>query len=297
MSSKSLSVSLITLSILIIGVWYTYNQNRFSHTPRVINSSGSTFVSDLVSPFASGQSSSSGDFQENQNSIGTNTISTGTKEITYNATWTPKTLSGVYYQFGVGNPRETDKSVEEITEMNKRCLNYSPKLCDEKTISLNGEFISVSRKEDGTFEDPERQPSRMTPEIEYLVYSFLSNPIIRQSSESCGEYFWINDGIAQGIYLQHDIGFVHQDNWWNPYNIDINRLIFINPNTGRKELNIDLIWTLRTQILFPSATIETTGHYTNTKLTNCLQKHNQLQLLQSHVASHYERLRQAWNGN
>lgn len=296
MSTKSLSLSFVSLLLVLFGGWYIYSQNQVNHAPVVLTRSGSTLVTDLANPFATGASSSGSgeETSDKTESILMTTGTTETPEITYNITWSPKTLSGVYYQFGVGNPTETDKSVGELAEINKRCYDqYNPDLCDEKKLSLQGEFIGLSKNEDGTFEESKSKPTRMTPEIEYLVYSFISNPLLRQAGVQCGEHFWRNEGIAQTIYLQDDIGFIYYENWWNPYNIDINSMIIINPNTGRKELNTELIWSFYTQISFPSK-LEGGNNYTNTKLTECLTNNNIFTPLQAHVDRYYRELIWLW---
>jgi hypothetical protein len=192
-----------------------------------------------------------------------------------------------------------DKSVEELIEMNKACLeNYTPESCDERKISPQGEYIGVLTNDDGTFREFDRKPARMTPEIEQLVYSFLSNPLILQSTEFCGGMFWRDGEEGAPFYntggLREDMDEILPENWWKPYQIDINHLIIINANTGRKELNIDPIHSLRTQILFPPVTLEKRGYYTNIKLTNCLQQNNILVPLQTHVDRHYRDLLWLW---
>lgn len=296
--SKNLHFSILLISLLIlIGSGFYYYGSITQDTTTVVDptQNHTPQISSIPNPFSSGNM-----VIDSIPTQPTWETSSG-KKVFYNTNWMGRTVivdgKPIHYQFGSGNPIETDKSIDELMKMNRDCLNYSTKLCSEKTISLNGEFISVSKKEDGTFEDPERNPSRMTPEIEYLAYSFLSNPIIRQSSESCGEYFWISGPVIyQAISPHDDIAHVQLDNWWNPYYIDINKLIVINTETGRKELNLDPIWTLDTQIQLSLLQSGGIPRYPNTKLIVCLKKHNQLQLLQAHVASHSERLRKLWVG-
>jgi len=295
MSTKTRSISLVSIILVLFGGWYIYNQSQFSHTPVTLVQSGSTLVSDLANPFSSG--SPSENIEEVSDKTGSILMNTGTTEdpeIVYNTTWTPRTLSGVSYQFGVGNPRETDKSVGELNELSKECRKVeSTKASCGLEIITSTESVYHYMNEDGTFEEPTAKPTRMTLEIEYLVYSFLSNPILREAGVKCGEHFWRNEGIAKTIYLQDDIGFIYHENWWNPYNIDINRIITINPDTGRKELNTELIWSLYTQISTPSK-LEGGNNYTNTKLTECLAANNILIPLQAHVDRHYRELIWLW---
>lgn len=96
--------------------------------------------------------------------------------------------------------------------------------------------------------------------------------------------------------MHEDMGEITPENWWNPYYININQFIVVNQMTGRKELNIDPIWTLRTQILFPAVTEGSGGNYTNLQLTKCLEKNNFLAPLQLHVNYYYERFLHIWRG-
>ena len=292
--SKNTYIIISICAILGILSALYYTGSRVLNDSMNFSNTNTGLISDLASPFGSGDSSKTlFDATPTQPTWET---SSGTT-VFFNTNWIGRTIEiqgkPVHYQFGSGNPIEFDKSAKELIEMNEKCFDYSPSLCDERTISLNGEFISVSKKEDGTFEDSERKPARMTPEIEYLVYSFLSNPIIRQSSESCAEYFFTY-GQAYSVFGP-GVGEILDTNWWSPYRIDINDIIVINLTTGRKELNLERISTLNTQLQIPSE-LQGGQYYTNVPLRECLQKNNQLNLLQSHVASHYERLRQLWSG-
>lgn len=170
--------------------------------------------------------------------------------------WKSRTYSGVLYVFGVWNPNGTNKNPEDSSQWN------------------------------------------MTSEIEHLVYAFLVNPIIRESSIKCAQYFWKDENDGRPIYntwgMHEDMWEISSENWWNPYSIDINKLILLNVTNGRKELNIAPIWTLRTQISFPAVKLWVWWHYTNIQLTECLKKNNLLESLQSHVEFYYKKLSQLW---
>lgn len=101
-----------------------------------------------------------------------------------NLNWTPRTLSGVYYEFGKGNPKETDKTIEELIEMSKACFQQNEQEAKCKNIDNRYEKVGGFRNSQGIIE-LSGKPKRMTPEIEKLVYEFLSHSVIRQSSESC----------------------------------------------------------------------------------------------------------------
>jgi hypothetical protein len=273
---------------MAIGI-YTWINNNPTPSQAIFTNTSSGLISNLSSPFGNGGTGKSNIIDTPISSI--NTTHSGAQPIELNLTWSGRTLSGVYYQFGSGNPVETDKSIEKLIQMNKDCGNLTDPKCHIDQLAP-GELVSGNDNL-GTW-NPTSTPSRITPEIEYLVYSLLSNPIIHQSSESCGKYFFTYSQ-AYSIFGP-GVGDTLDTNWWNPYQININDFIIVNPTTGRKELNLERVSTLNTQLQIPSE-LQGGQYYTNVPLRECLQKHNQLQLLQSHVASHYARLRQAWNGN
>lgn len=209
--------------------------------------------------------------------------------------WIPRTLSGVSYIFGEWNPKETDKSIQELkeifvnfhTEQKNDCskIPYYESLYSTYNSDMNPVYTG--------------NIIRMTPEIEYLAYTFLSDSLIKESSVKCADVFWKNGEEWAPIYntgwMHEDMGEIIPENWWNPYNININKLIYINNLTWRKELNIDPIWTLRTQISFPSVGSGIiNGNYTNPKLIECLQKNNILIPFQRHVNFYYDRFMELW---
>jgi hypothetical protein len=292
-------IHLIIISLLVVVSFWFLNHLTTSTVSNPPISSQSGLVSDLANPFGSGNSNKTlFDATPTQPVWET---SSGAA-VYYNTNWMGRTVEihgkPVHYQFGRGNPVETDKTRNEIIELNKLCRKTEPSSDMSSCISAlgQGENLSNITLPDGT--DGFSHVSRMTPEIEYLVYSFLSNPLIRQSSERCGEFFWRDGEEGAPFYnnetMREDMGEVSSENWWKPYRIDINQLIVINPTTGRKELNTEPIQTLNTQIQYPAVTRETWGYYTNIKLTKCLAKNNILTPLQSHVSRHYSELMWLW---
>jgi hypothetical protein len=231
----------------------------------------------------------------------TDLIDTSTQEkleIRRKLTWTPRTLSGIPYQFGSGNPQEVDKSVEELRKIYIDCVKSDNSSC-RNHIPYYEQLVDTY--------DEEMNPihtgniARITPEIEYVLYQFLSHPILYQSTEACGVYFW----NYQQTYDQYgssvtDIYMASEEygppKWWDPYDIDINDYIRINPYTGRKDINLNLIITLNTQIQTPSEK-EGGKYHTNTALVQCLQEHNLLIPLQNHVQTQFETLRKMWYEN
>ena len=242
-------------------------------------------MSDLASLFGSGDSSKTlFDATPTQPTWET---SSGTT-VFFNTNWIGRTIEIqgklVHYQFGSGNPMETDKSVQEIADIYKKCMGN----CD----GLTGphEFVSSTTLPDGS--DGISYPARVTPELERLLYGFLSNPIIKQSSESCGNKFFTYDQ-AYSIFGS-TIGETQSQDWWNPYHIDINTYIIINTSTGRKELNMMPMFTLKQQLNTPSELAGGTW-WSNIPLRECLEKNNQLTFLFNHVNLYTDKIQQEYH--
>jgi hypothetical protein len=286
---------LTTIGLLVLATTLCFTFRTPESSIVVPQSTSSGLISDLANPFGSGNSNKT--LFDTTPTQPTWETSSGAR-IFFNTNWIGRTVDiqgkSIHYQFGSGNPVETDRTSAEMLSSLKKCELVLPYQENCRDILGNaGQYLHKIDPMDDT--EASSHIPRMTPEIEYLVYSFLSNPIVRQSAESCGSFFWKDGNEGASLYPHEDMGEVNPENWWKPYRIDINDLIMIHPSTGRKELVIDKIWTLNTQLQIPS--IKDGGiNYTNTKLRECLQKNNQLNLLQSHVASHYERLHQLWSG-
>ncbi len=258
-------------------------------SPIVITSTSSGLVSDLASPFGSGDSGKIlFDATPTQPTWET---SSGTT-VFFNTNWIGRTIEiqgkPVHYQFSSGNPVETDKSVEELVQLNKRCRTNP--VCGNNELSQYESVGDISN-DDGTWKSFDPIP-RITPEVERLVYEFLSNPVIRQSSESCGNKFFTYDQ-AYSVFGSI-IGETIPTDWWNPYNIDINTYITINPNTGRKELNTKPIHTLKQQLNTPSELAGGTW-WSNIPLRECLEKNNQLTFLLNHVNLYTDKIQQEYH--
>jgi hypothetical protein len=261
--------------LVLIGSCLWFFSRSISHAPVVV-STGTGLVSDLVSPFGSGNSSKTlFDTTPTQPIWETSSGAT----VYYNTNWMGRTIEihgkPVHYQFGSGNPVETDKTIVELIELNKRCRT-NPACIGELG---NQESVGDISNDDGTWKGFDPIP-RVTPELERLLYEFLSNPILRQSSESCGNKFFTYDQ-AYSVFGP-TIGETQAQDWWNPYSIDINTYITINTNTGRKELNMMPMYTLRHQLNIPSELVGGTW-WSNIPLRDCLQKNKQLTFLLSHV--------------
>jgi hypothetical protein len=274
--------------LVLIGSCLWFFSRSISHAPVVV-STGTGLVSDLVSPFGSGDSSKTlFDTTPTQPTWETSSGAT----VYYNTNWMGRTVEirgkPVYYQFGSGNPVETDRTSATMLDMQRYCASTTDPKCQIEQLS-DKEIVGTSMNNEVW--TPTDTPSRVTPELERLLYEFLSNPILRQSSESCGNKFFTYDQ-AYSVFGS-TIGETQAQDWWNPYNIDINTYITINTNTGRKELNMMPMYTLRHQLNIPSELVGGTW-WSNIPLRDCLQKNKQLTFLLSHVNLYTDKLQKEY---
>lgn len=110
--SKNLYISVLIVSLLVlIGVGFWYYENR-DHDPILVVKDTITPTSDTTNPFASGKIT----FDTNPTQPTWETSSR--KKVFFNTNWMGRTLQidgkPIHYQFGSGNPMETDKSKEGL---------------------------------------------------------------------------------------------------------------------------------------------------------------------------------------
>jgi hypothetical protein len=286
MTKPYLFITISTIITLSIGI-YIWDRNNHINQAISHSSESNGTISNIANPFSS------------SNSAKTilDTVPTQPKWETssgaivfFNTNWMGRTLEiqgrPVYYQFSSGNPIETDKTIAELIELNKRCRTNP--ICTSE-LGPQEEVGDISN-DDGTWKGFDPIP-RVTAELERLLYEFLSNPILRQSSESCGNKFFTYDQ-AYSVFGSI-IGETLSQDWWNPYSIDINTYITINPSTGRKELNMMTMYTLRHQLNVPSMLIGGVW-WSNIPLRECLEKKNQLTFLLNHVNLYTNKIEQEY---
>lgn len=174
----------------------------------------------------------------------------------YNLIWSPREISIgntlVSYTFGDGNPAETDRSAAELLALGYFCDATKNSECGGELFANDHGYIETRAGTEATIAT---LPFRMTKEIESQVLAFLSDPVISQSSQKCGEHFFQYTDIhrlGHTMYAQFlGDSYVYL---WDPYYIDINYWIVVNPYTGRKELNsrfIENLWAQITPIEHP----------------------------------------------
>ncbi len=286
MKISRIHIILISISVVVLILWYISHPTPPS--PAIV-SSDTGLVTDLANPFGSG-----GNGKTLFDTIPTQPIweTSSGATVYFNTNWIGRTLDiqgkSVHYQFGSGNPMETDRTSATMLDMQRYCANTTDPKCQIEQLS-DKEIVGTSMNNEVW--TPTDNPSRVTPELERLLYEFLSNPIIRQSSESCGNRFFTY-GQAYSVFGSA-IGETQPQDWWNPYLIDINTYITINTDTGRKEFNMMPMFTIRHQLNSPSELVGGTW-WTNVPLRECLEKNNQLSLLLNHVNLYTVKLQQEY---
>ncbi len=121
-----------------------------------------------------------------------------------NTEWKTRTLSGITYVFGEGNPPEVVMTPTNLQEESRACaLNpgSTSRICREDIYGY------------------------MTPEVEFALKKTLESPLWESLITECEKDY------------SHSSDFVRfQKNILAPHALDISRFLIIDPTTGRKEL-------------------------------------------------------------
>lgn len=120
-----------------------------------------------------------------------------------NTEWKTRTLSGITYVFGEGNPKEVALTVSRIQQEFREC-EITPgslsRMCHE------GKYGYIS------------------PEIEHALKKILESPLWEDYVTHCSSEYLDNPRFTQNI--------LNQDKF------DINHLMILDTSTGRKELEL-----------------------------------------------------------
>ncbi len=171
-----------------------------------------------IPEISSGNTSSTGKTLSNSGSNQSGSMSSSGNTTTFrkpNTEWKTRTLSGITYVFGEGNPKEVALNDSDIEEMSRKCQDLSQldDLVYRDTCIGNPSGIP--------------RPIYVYPEVEKLLFSALSdsdwNNLISkcQDSFSYAEQTW---NLPTGYYNE----------LLNLDDLDINKFISINGGTGRK---------------------------------------------------------------
>ncbi len=187
-----------------------------------------------VPVLSSGNTSSTGiilsDSGSNQSgSVTQNSTGTTTKFKKPNTEWKSRTLSGITYVFGEGNPKEVALSQDDIFELNQKSCTEIEKLDSPTDIG---------------FCDPNTGYKYVTREVEQYILSALSDPNWAKLMEECESQFRFVDRYITPEQLQvisqdpyQNKSFMYYDKVFSPGFLDIDNFILIDSNTGLKKLN------------------------------------------------------------
>jgi hypothetical protein len=130
-----------------------------------------------------------------------------------NLKWKTRTISGVTYVFGEGNPKEVALPESEMIACNRQ---------DDAPCTDNG-------------------AGYVDPLLERLVYDVLNSSDWEPLLQNCKKEFLnmessINNG--EGIFYHESDNKIDLSNLWNLHNfISLEEVFLINPNTGRKNIS------------------------------------------------------------
>ena len=142
-----------------------------------------------------------------------------------NTEWKTKTLSGITYIFGDGNPAGVAMSLDQIKEIDK--------ICSDETNSEGQKLIAtqVCSQESGTM-------FYVTPEVEKYLLAALSDPNWSKLATVCEKNFrFVEQSSGAFTNAQNDSEYPLFDRVFSPGWLDMDRYLYIDPNTGLKLLN------------------------------------------------------------
>ncbi|MBX9808972.1 hypothetical protein K2X92_01105 [Candidatus Gracilibacteria bacterium] len=153
-----------------------------------------------------------------------------------NTEWKSRTLSGITYVFGEGNPKEVALSVETMQQEFRQC-EITP-----------GSMARICR--DG-------MAGYVSPEIERALKQVLESPLWGQLINLCSSEQRLNPG-AFDKFNKHILA---------PGALDISRFLIIDPDTGRKELAISTFNNIYSAIVSVGADINDPRNDTGVRST------------------------------
>ena len=136
----------------------------------------------------------------------------------------------VTYEFGKGNPREVALSIDQIKEKNKQCALHN--------------MASVLYK--SGFCNPETEYFRyVSPEVEKYLSLALSDPNWVKLATECEQNFRFTErDLTPEIINQTLLGdssFLYFDRVFKPGFLNMENFLTIDPSTGLKHLNANII--------------------------------------------------------
>lgn len=146
-----------------------------------------------------------------------------------NTEWNTRTISGVTYVFGDGNPEKVSLNQEQLQEFKEKCNNSND--------PNNSGYLC--KEEDGY----------VTPEVEKYIKAALSDPNWENLLTNCeiNLRHYTNQTQEYYNYYPNKDGFINFNIVAHTDFLDINKWITID-NTGRKSISIDRIISLNNWI-------------------------------------------------
>ena len=141
-----------------------------------------------------------------------------------NTEWKTRTLSGITYVFGEGNPKEVGLNPEQIEHIGKNCETYE----------------SGKNLYDAGFCNPETGKLKyLSPEAENHILAALSDPNWEKLATKCENNFRV---IETSDTFQNAIGnpnSLYFERVFTPGFLDIDNFVSVEANTGWKKLNTE----------------------------------------------------------
>lgn len=180
-----------------------------------------------------------------------------------NIIWKPKTLQiqgkWVSYEFGKGNPHEVSLDQEGLEKLNQRCQEI---LDTTNSVSSNSKWREKNC-------DPESsRPYYVSSQVEYNTLSALDPSTWENLYTKCEVGLRYGDTF-RNAGENHTLTF---DTLFSSGALDIEKLITIDEETGRKRLNLEL--SLQIVELITSARSEIQGMPTGNPDGNCIDTYS-----------------------
>ena len=139
-----------------------------------------------------------------------------------NTEWKTRTLNGITYVFGEGNPTGIAMTLDQIDAMTKTCEN------------------NVGLAEKGICNIESGLMSYVTPEVEKYLLLALSDPNWSKLATECEKNFRFLEGMDSYGNAKNDPTYLIFDRVFAPGFLDIDRFMSVEPATGLKILNTGL---------------------------------------------------------
>ncbi|MFZ2255666.1 MAG: hypothetical protein WAW59_03080 [Patescibacteria group bacterium] len=139
-----------------------------------------------------------------------------------NTEWKTRTISGVTYVFGEGNPKEVALTAEQVEDTGKLCESH-----ENAKVLYDTEFCN-----------PETERLKyLTAEAEKHVLAALSDPNWEKLATECENNFRAMETADTFQNAERNPNFPYFDRVFTPGFLDIENFVSVEPTTGWKKLN------------------------------------------------------------